>query len=124
MKILKEESSYPGFAKISINKSKFQPTTEQFTKVRELMYELEDVLDKTGNISVRDMSCNVLSDTTASMYFTFPGDWKHEHWYADTLITKFFQDKNLEIIDLNNIVTEDDGSDYYTAKHTIQFKYN
>lgn len=44
------------------------------------------------------------------------GDWKHEHRYADFLVKKFFMDKGLSIGTEVN-VTEDNGSDTYSADH-------
>lgn len=46
------------------------------------------------------------------------GDWKHEHLWFDELARQFFESKNIEIkIDTN--VTEEDGSDTYSATHVI-----
>lgn len=44
------------------------------------------------------------------------GDWKHEHWYADSLVKKFFMDKGLGI-EIEEDVTFEDGSDNYSANH-------
>lgn len=47
------------------------------------------------------------------------GDWKHEHNYADYLVRKFFMDKGLGI-ETDVDVTEEDGSDTYSAEHYYQ----
>ena len=47
------------------------------------------------------------------------GDWKHEHNYADFLVRKFFMDKGLGI-ETDVDVTEEDGSDTYSAEHYYQ----
>jgi hypothetical protein len=44
------------------------------------------------------------------------GDWKHEHGYADYLVKKFFMDKGLGI-EVEEEVTEENGSDAYSADH-------
>ena len=44
------------------------------------------------------------------------GDWKHEHWYADSLVKKFFMNKGLGI-EIEEDVTLEDGSDTYSACH-------
>ena len=47
------------------------------------------------------------------------GDWKHEHNYADFLVRKFFIDKGLGI-ETDVDVTDEDGSDTYSAEHYYQ----
>ena len=44
------------------------------------------------------------------------GDWKHEHAYADYLVREFFKDKGMGV-EIYTDVTEDDGSDAYSAIH-------
>lgn len=44
------------------------------------------------------------------------GDWKHEHGYADYLVKKFFMDKGLGI-EVEREITDEDGSDTYSADH-------
>jgi len=44
------------------------------------------------------------------------GDWKHEHGYADYLVKKFFMDKGLGI-EVEEEITDEDGSDTYSADH-------
>lgn len=49
------------------------------------------------------------------------GDWKHDHMYIDSLINNFFFNRGL-ILNRDTVVTEDDGSDVYSATHyyTVQ----
>lgn len=47
------------------------------------------------------------------------GDWKHEHLYLDRLIGKFFFNRGL-IVDTETEVTEQDGSDCYSANHIYE----
>lgn len=44
------------------------------------------------------------------------GDWKHEHWYADSLVKKFFMGKGLGV-EIEEDVTLENGSDTYSACH-------
>ena len=44
------------------------------------------------------------------------GDWKHEHLYTDRMVSKFFYNKGL-LVDTETQVTEEDGSDCYSATH-------
>ena len=46
------------------------------------------------------------------------GDWKHDHWYADVLIEDFFNKKPevYKVVGAVN-VTEENGSDCYSATH-------
>jgi hypothetical protein len=44
------------------------------------------------------------------------GDWKHEHRRADYLVRHFFMDKGLGI-SVDEQVTDEDGSDCYSAEH-------
>lgn len=46
------------------------------------------------------------------------GDWKHDHWYADCLVEDFFKTKPevYKVLSTKNI-TEEDGSDCYSATH-------
>ena len=46
------------------------------------------------------------------------GDWKHQHLYFKNKVQKFFDELNIEI-DVESDVTEEDGSDAYSASYTI-----
>lgn len=49
----------------------------------------------------------------------YRGDWKHEHARAKWLISENIKG----VIYLNTKVTEDDGSDCYSADHRYIFEY-
>lgn len=51
------------------------------------------------------------------------GDWKHEHIKAKNFIYDFFNDKNINI-DINETITEEDGSDTYSAHYVITLNVN
>ena len=44
------------------------------------------------------------------------GDWKHEHWRADWLIEEELKGNKIKVE-----ITEDDGSDTYSAIHYYMF---
>jgi len=46
------------------------------------------------------------------------GDWKHQHLFFKRTIQKFFDEKNIDI-DIESNVTEEDGSDTYSASYKI-----
>lgn len=46
------------------------------------------------------------------------GDWKHQHLYFKSRVQKFFDELNIKI-EIDSEVTEEDGSDTYSALYTI-----
>lgn len=46
------------------------------------------------------------------------GDWKHQHLFFKKTVQKFFNDLNIDI-DIDSQVTEEDGSDTYSASYKI-----
>ena len=49
------------------------------------------------------------------------GDWKHQHLYFKNKVQKFFDELDIEI-DIESEVTEEDGSDAYSASYIITKK--
>lgn len=47
------------------------------------------------------------------------GDWRHEHQYLDYWMEETF--KKYHMTKLSTIVTEEDGSDCYSARHRYIF---
>ena len=46
------------------------------------------------------------------------GDWKHDHWNADYLVKEFFEQKpEIYKVVTTKRITEEDGSDCYSAIH-------
>ena len=80
-------------------------------KIIEYMEEIEKILEKAKIPAELWYTNNkVCVDITW-------GDWKHRHAYADCLIMRLPY-----VTDVNTFVTEQDGSDCYSATHqyTIQ----
>ena len=49
------------------------------------------------------------------------GDWKHEHLWCKIMAEKFFQGKGL-YVNIQTDVTEEDGSDCYSAIHRFYLR--
>jgi len=52
------------------------------------------------------------------------GDWKHDHLWFDHIAREFLEDRGYKVVDIDTTVTEDDGSDTYSAIHTITLATN
>ena len=50
------------------------------------------------------------------------GDWKHDHLRLDYLAEKFFTEKGYDILSTNEDVTDEDGSDTYSAIHSYRLR--
>ena len=46
------------------------------------------------------------------------GDWKHDHMWLDIFADKFFREKGYDLDNMSVEVTDEDGSDTYSANHT------
>lgn len=45
------------------------------------------------------------------------GDWKHVHAYTNQLMEAVLKENNISLLDTHETVTEQDGSDCYSANH-------
>ena len=50
------------------------------------------------------------------------GDWKHDHLWFDHLAEQYLNSKGYEVIDVNVDVTDEDGSDTYSAIHSLKIR--
>ena len=75
-------------------------------RIYELMEQIETMLNE--NDYYPEIGCNG-STITIDIHW---GDWKHDHIAITNFITSYFP---LKLI--NTIVTENDGSDCYSARH-------
>ena len=50
------------------------------------------------------------------------GDWKHDHLWCDYEVENFLKSKGHEVISHDTEVTEEDGSDTYSAIHSYIIK--
>lgn len=50
------------------------------------------------------------------------GDWKHDHLRFERLVRQFFEERDIEV-DIEQVVTDKDDSDTYSARYTITKSY-
>ena len=88
-------------------------TKELATKIIEA---LENGFRKYNKcFDVYDNYCGICIDITW-------GDWKHEHWCADEITREVLAELGLNgKYTITTQVTEEDGSDCYSAIHVIRF---
>lgn len=77
--------------------------------IEEKIYEIMKENKLYGDVSVNKNVAEI----------EISGDWKHEH-----LRLKFLMLENFDIQEHNEVVIEEDGSDYYTSIHYFKFKEN
>lgn len=90
--------------KISTN----PPLKEDYNSDLQIEREVQKYLDDHnlwGDVSVHDGIVSV------EIHW---GDWKHDHWYCQDLMSE------LGYILINKVVTEEDGSDTFSAIHTYE----
>lgn len=78
----------------------------------EIIYDLDKYL-RDKKLFIHDM----YTDGTHIFGDIVWGDWKHDHLRANYLVTEYFKDKGFDIANHDYIVTEEDGSDNYSASH-------
>lgn len=64
---------------------------------------------------------NIDDDVVKVVFDIEWGDWKHEHGHAFYVVTEYFFKKKLYLENTDERVTEEDGSDCYSAEHTLWF---
>ena len=50
------------------------------------------------------------------------GDWKHDHLRLDLVANNFFKEKGYDILNMDTEVTDEDGSDTYSATHSYRIR--
>ena len=118
-----KESNYRFLANVAENKEEAVKLLEEyqrhriipemisFSKVFKDCETMEEKISKAlTELRVSDESL-VIENKQFSIEIT--GDWKHEHLHTDSILCKLFG-CNL----ISEYVTEEDGSDYYSAIHT------
>lgn len=84
-------------------------------------YNLVEKIDKL--LSEHDLWATVYDDRTIGGVYVLKilkewGDWKHDHLYIRHLVTEFLRELGLPYV-YDEVVTEEDGSDTYSAEHII-----
>ena len=49
------------------------------------------------------------------------GDWKHDHLFADYIVEEKAAENNMVLVAATSILTEENGSDCYSATHKYIF---
>lgn len=50
------------------------------------------------------------------------GDWRHDHLRLDKVAKEFFESKGYDVINIDTEVTDEDGSDTYSATHSYRLR--
>jgi len=86
-----------------------------FDEIKALVNELYD------RLAEQDVYYDVWfdeSDSTVTVGIDW-GDWKHDHMWLDIFANKFFEEKGYDVDNIGVEVTDEDGSDTYSANHTF-----
>lgn len=83
--------------------------------------EVQEYLKENGNdcyygeyeIWFEEKTCNVNISW---------GDWKHDHLWMKHFVGQFLESKGFDY-SIDSTVTEEDGSDCYSANHTFKLLY-
>lgn len=99
---------------------KIMPKEEEnkitFDKMKELANKLSEHLTELGRYY------DVYPEEDSVSVDIEWGDWKHDHLWLKQEAKKFFSELNEEVKSIEDEITEEDGSDTYSAIHTIYFK--
>ena len=90
----------------------YVPTKEDCAKVMDMLSE--------NHIWVEDIGLEEVLEGTVMIFEIRWGDWKHEHLRANYLVEKMFP----MISSFDSVVTEENGSDCYSAKHLCLFPHD
>ena len=83
------------------------------------LYQLAEELD--AHISATRLCADVYAGHDYIAAEISWGDWKHEHGYCKYLMTEFFRSKGMDI-NIQTDVTEENGSDCYSAVHRVYLR--
>lgn len=86
-------------------------------ELKNLGYELEDHFSKLG-VFYEIWPC----DNNSLCVEISWGDWKHDHLWCDYEVKNFLKSKGHEVVSYDTQVTEEDGSDTYSAIHSYIIK--
>lgn len=86
-------------------------------ELKNLGHELEDHFSKLG-VYYEIWPC----DNNSLCVEISWGDWKHDHLWCDYEVKNFLKSKGHEVVSNDTQVTEEDGSDTYSAIHSYIIK--
>ena len=87
------------------------------TAVKIDKYKIEEELCEL----TKDIMCEVCVSDTEILIETWWGDWKHTHLRLQWLVGEYLDSKGIKYSHTEN-VTEEDGSDCYSAYHVWKFR--
>ena len=89
------------------------------TKMQKIFDEFREALIANKITYPEFVAYTTKSGRFIFMYNIYWGDWKHEHLRFRNFVNNYFSDYDIEI---NECVTEEDGSDYYSAQYVFAIK--
>ena len=105
------------YNEVLVEELKEEITHMTFEELKELADELNKFLEEQQvyyEVYFED-------DDTISVDISW-GDWKHDHLWFDHVAEKFFNEKGYDVVNVNVDVTDEDGSDTYSAIHSLQLR--
>lgn len=92
----------------------------------EVGFDLNQTFESLRNflMEAKPRFCNEMDmdeDNNTITVFIDYGDWKHDHYYLNSLIKEWASSNNIEC-SIEEYVTFEDGSDTYSAEHIISFE--
>lgn len=73
-------------------------------------------------LSSENIDSEVYVDDDMIQYDIAWGDWKHQHLYSEEIVKNLLASKGITDFTIYEDVFEEDGTDTYSATHTIEFK--
>lgn len=68
-----------------------------------------------------NLFCDVYNDYSGINIEISWGDWKHDHWCAKEVAGEVLTRLGYKNYNITSCITEENGSDCYSAVHTIRF---
>lgn len=113
-------------------KEKIPPTEEYYNVMEEaygdnidemnkLFYDLDEYLEKECDLWINDIWPDSMDETITVLIEN--GDWKHDHLRLNHYIHKWAEERGHRI-SIEEVVTDEDGSDTYSSQHIVHFFSN
>lgn len=108
-------------------KGKYEPVYLKEDKateeINESLKEMNDIAEELYNhFDEKDCYYEIWPEENAICAEISWGDWKHDHLFFDYEARKFLREKGYEVVNIDTDITEEDGSDTYSAIHTLTLK--
>lgn len=110
----KEYYGVPGVALYDIDNYLYEDLNKEVNKLAD---ELAEKFEKDYNVYYE-----VWADDDCIYIDISWGDWKHDHLWSSYITREFLKEKGYEVVSEDSNVTEEDGSDTYSAIHSFVVK--